>query len=288
MLYHKDRFQSAHNLLMYYKARPVAILPLAFRQIKNRKEAYSHFGGSFGGICFRRKVGLEHMLKITGLMLDYLSRQKVDQVTITLPPALYLKAQDDRLSYCLYYHGLRSVSEDILHVLKIPNRTYDIIDFYDSKLRNETRNALEKFTVYKMASAESFFPILKEDKSRHQAVATHSLEELVYLQKNLPKHIRIDLVLDNDTLMPVAGICYFETSPTTISTFYLAQRTSFIGKNPIAAAIYEGLTDFQEKYTYLDFGGSSVNSVIQNIGVSKYKENFGSFGSIRRVYKKEL
>ena len=138
--------------------------------------------------------------------------------------------------------------------------------------------------VIKDADPADFFPILLENKQKHNAAPTHSLEQLRYLKNTFPNNVQIDVGIFED--QSKAAVCYFVGNSSCTATFYLAQENNARSKNGLNILIYEGMKNAVDNgFKYYDFGCSSyMMKVPADMGVPEFKQSFGASGIFRDTY----
>jgi lipid II:glycine glycyltransferase (peptidoglycan interpeptide bridge formation enzyme) len=103
------------------------------------------------------------------------------------------------------------------------------------------------------------------------------------LKQKYPEKIIMDVAYDENN--NGAAICYFVGNSKGIMTFYMAQQTGALGKNGLNVLVINGMQKaIEEGYNNFDFGCSSIQGKIENMGVSEFKESFGSKAFIRKSY----
>jgi hypothetical protein len=160
---------------------------------------------------------------------------------------------------------------------------------YQWRTRTSIRRAVDHFDINEDVNPADFYPILVEDKRRHDnAPVTHSLDDLTYLKTTFPGLVAFDIATHRKS-GGKAGICYFQASPTTVLTFYISQETSILKENGPSVLIDRGIKRSIEKgLRYFDFGASSIGYHIQNPGVANFKEGFGAIGLTRESFSFEF
>jgi len=282
--YHKDRFSENEHHLVFKKGETViALLPLAIFREKQGLVAKSPYGASWGGFVFTKTLSVKYINEVLMVFIEYLRVNNIKETIITLAPHCYDSIIDFTLDFSLMTNGFKLLNYELSHVVDLKTVQQDVFKLYDSKCRNQVRKGLQNFTISQFASVDEFYPILMEDKIRHNSIPTHSIEELRDLNLRFPKNVFFSV--GTTTSGKKAAICYFASNNFCISTFYMCQENEALGLNGLNALVHDGIKYAVDNgYKYYDFGGSSVNGVIENYGVSQFKESFGAVGDLRRKY----
>jgi len=288
--YHGTKFANNEHHLIWLKGNELfAVMPLAVFESENEgKIAKSPYGASWGGVVFSPKFKLKNALQITNSIIEYLAQNSISKVFITTTPSPYYHHYTNVLDFSLLISGFKLYNQDVMHVVELPRDEKDILSLSDRKSRNKSKNALNEFDIHKNVSPNDFYPILLEDKERHKSVPTHTLAELVKINRVFSDKIFFDIAISKNSDAK-AGICYFVGNDNCIATFYMSQTNSAIGKNGVNALVVTGMSDAVKKgFKYFDFGCSSYKMRIDNIGVAEFKESFGAAGYARNTYLYEI
>lgn len=282
--YHKNKFlENEHHLIFKKGETIIALLPLGIFQEKQGLVAKSPYGASWGGFVFSKTIGVKYINEVMRVFVEYMTMNNIKEVIITLAPHCYDSILDFTLDFSLISHSFKLLNYELSHVIDLRAAEEDVFKLYDSKCRNQVRKGLQNFTISQFVSVDEFYPILMEDKIRHNSIPTHSIEELRDLNQKFPKNIFFSMA--SSVSGKKAAICYFACNDSCISTFYMCQENEALGLNGLNALIHDGIKyALDNGYKYFDFGGSSVNGVIENVGVSQFKESFGAIGALRRKY----
>ena len=282
--YHKDRFNDEVHHLAWYKGEALyAVMPMAIAEHQGKKVARTPYGASFGGPCIPDKFRLKHAIALVDVLVEYLKEQNVQELRITLPPSIYNRAKSSYLDFALAQKG-KLEAREVFNIVDLRNET-EAFNLYEGRARTTLRKCADKFNYLPNSSVEEFYPILVEDKLRHEgSVPTHSIEDLKWLEENLPGKIWFDIAEHKET-KGRAGICYFQLSDECVMTFYMSQETKALRLDGTNFLVNEGIKAELSKGTaYFDFGGSTIGYHIQNIGVAEFKESFGAKCHLRDTY----
>ena len=285
--YHQDKFKGNELNLIIYKGDSIfGVIPFACFNRDGLSEGFSPYGASFGGIITRPKLNLHEAVEIVDCLVAFLKDQKIHKCTFQPTPFYYHKQPDFYIEFALLKAGFVLHHREVFNVIKLPEN-YDTLwnSFYEGRCRTTLKKRKDEFEVHHNCSLNDFYPILIEDKKRHDnAVPTHSISELGYLRDKFRDQVWFDMCVHKETAAK-AGICYFQPSSKCILTFYMAQENAALkldGKNVLID--YTLKKAIESGVEYFDFGGSTIGYEVQNPGVAKFKESFGARGYFREKF----
>lgn len=268
MEYHSDRFQD-YSLLFFRKNKLIAILPA---NVKGN-EVYSHAGLTYGGIITKGAINTTEMGAMLDALIEYLRGQGIKQLHLKIMPPPIPEAYSNALEYFLFLKNAKLEGRDLNYVVDLRNE----IAIHKSKLKklNSMEPGILEIRETTDLSAfwqEVLIPVLRES---HEVDPVHSLEEIQRLRSDFPTNIRQVDVYHQGVI--VAGMTLF-ISNGVVKSQYGAATTE--GKE-LRALDYLYLQLFekykQQGFRYFDMGTSSVaKGASYNIGLSKYKEEFGA------------
>lgn len=276
--YHDNKFSDQENNLIFLKGEAlIAVLPA----IKINKKLVSPFGASFGGIVTAKKISLNESEQIIESFVNYLRSNDFESCTLILTPSHICKSLNGNLEYSLLRRGFRILSSDLFNAIELPKSYKEVWEEkYLSRNRNTIRKSSDNFEIIPNCSVQEFYSTLLEDKKRHNAKPTHSMNELKKLKGKYPDDIWFDVAVSGNK--ESVAICYFKLNQKAVMTFYMAQSDSALGKNGKNILVDFGIKNAIEKgFNIFDFGGSTIGYEIQNIGISRFKESFGALGGNR-------
>jgi hypothetical protein len=287
--YHKERFSGQENHIAWYKGEALfAVMPFAVVEKQDvGLTGISPYGASFGGIIYKH-LDIKSSDELISKLVDYCRQENLARVQIGIHPSNYFKKHNEYLSFMLLKHGFRLASKEVFNVIPLAETFEECWEQYEGRCRTSIRKASVNFQVKEDVDAEEFYPILVEDKIRHNSSPTHSLEELKFIKAAFPEKVWFDVAVHNTTGAK-AGVCYFQCNENTILTFYISQQTAIKSENGASVLLNQGIKKALKKgCKYFDFGGSSLGYDIPNIGVPLFKESFGATCYSRDLYILDL
>ena len=169
----------------------------------------------------------------------------------------------------------------------------NIKDIY--RLKNRSRAYYEKIIqqnsiTFKWENDfDTFYPILMENKKRHNAKPTHSLNELKKIDKILPGRLELLLMYTNN--QAIGGSLIINANNETGIIFYNMVDYDYLKLQPAVLQTMEAIRHAaKNNLHYLDFGVSqdplAENPLTPSRSLIKFKEETGAFTIIRKAYKK--
>ncbi|MDC0215419.1 GNAT family N-acetyltransferase [Candidatus Marinimicrobia bacterium] len=279
--YHsKDKFID-HSLIFYKNNKPLSVFPAVEKTESHKKILVSHPGASMGSFVTPADLSFSDSLQLVDQLNLYLKKQKFSRAKITLPPIIYNQRKTNYIDYSLLRSGYKYVKREVSSILFLE----DSIEKNVNKFKPSHRQALRKaqrsgLVVNNSDDFNSFYRILKKNlNNRHNVKPTHSIDELLKLKKLFPKNILLHAAFLNNKM--IGGIINFVANKNVILAFYISHDENYQEHRPINLLFYEILKDaIKNNFKVFDFGIFTVNEE-PNMGLAKFKENFGSSGIFR-------
>ena len=290
--YHLDRKFKNHSLLFYKENNLICVLPATII-IKNKKKVFhSHPGASFGGFVFMQNIPFKLTEQIVCALEKYLMHIQINSITLILSPAIYYKYFDESLNYLLTFKKYYIIENYISHYTNVQLTTnlYNII----SKRKTRYIKKLIKdknIEIIKSKNFKAFYGILKKSKKKYNTLPTHSLKELIKLDKLFPQNI--ELLISKKKNNIIGGTLLFYPNNETCLVFYNVVDTSLPCDQLSSLQLYNVLVCAKNNnYNVVDFGVSHLPEtnlpLNPKFSLIKFKEQFGAKGCLRLVYEKEL
>jgi hypothetical protein len=271
--YHpKDRFHFNH-LIFLDKGNIKAVLPGSLKD--NIYE--SPIGASYGSLV-TQDVKFAEAMNLVSLLLDYGRNNGIKEFILTSAPMVYERHPNQNLDFAMLWQGFSYSLHYISSAIKI-EKDIDIISRFSPTTRRNVRTSLENpdIRVEINERYDEFYPILIENKARHNVKPTHSLDELICLSKLLPDNLRLFMVYYKD--IPIAGSSMFFVNDSCALCFYNMLRYEYQYLKPIQRVMYEVMKYSTEKgYKYVDIGVSqdtkAENPMTPSMSLIEFKEKF--------------
>ena len=282
--YHSKGKFIDHSLIFYKNKKPLSVLPAVEIFESNNKVFVSHPGASMGSFVTPIDLSFKDALQLVSELNKYMKKQKFSSVRITIPSIIYNKRKTNYIDFSLIKHGYEYVKREVSSILILE----DSIENNVKKFKPSHRRALRKaqrlgLEIKNSEDFNTFYDILKKNlKSRHNVEPTHTVGELLKLKKLFPNNILLQAAfLDNKM---IGGVVNFITNNDVVLAFYISHDEAYQEYRPINLLFYEIVKDaINNNFKVLDFGIFTVNEE-PNMGLAKFKENFGSSGIFRDTF----
>lgn len=279
--YHpKDRFID-HSLVFFKNNKPFSLLPAVEINELDSKILFSHPGASIGSFVTPTDLSFNDALQLVDKLNRYIKKLNFSGIRITLPPIIYNKRKTNYIDYSLLRYGYKYVKREISSILYLENSIEENVNKFKPSHRQALRKAQRSGIVVKKSDDfNSFYKILKKNlKNRHDVTPTHSVDELLKLKSMFPKEIILHGAFLESKM--IGGVVSFVTNDEVILAFYISHDERFQKFRPINLLFYEILKDaITNNFKVFDFGIFTIDEE-PNMGLAKFKENFGSSGIFR-------
>jgi hypothetical protein len=277
--YHpSDRFKD-HHLIIRERSNTIAVFP----SVENNKTIISHQGASYGGFVFKEDLGIHTTYLMVEHTVQYFKREGFERIILTQPPLIYYKSPNQYLDFTLIKNGFTYLKREVTAV--IPLDAAEPLTTFHGDARRSTKKAIrEGVRVMISEDYARFYDILKHNLGmRHNVTPTHSLSELVKLQKIFPDNIHLFGAYLKDKML--GGIVVFEANTRVILAFYISHDAKYQNYRPVNLLLYEVIKWGRTKgFKYLDLGTFTLN-MAPNWGLGRFKENFSARGFLRDTYQ---
>lgn len=285
LAYHGNRFAGqAHHLAWTRGDSLHAVLPLGLFREEDGLIARSPFGASYGGIVVPPGLSLQRARELVDSLIEYLRGLGVRTLVVTPPPKLCFARPHDYLEFHLLKAGAVCVRSELTSY--IPAEEDPLPSFRHSAVKAVRKATSHGVRVEESDAADAFYSILTANRDRFGVVPTHSLEEVRWLLRNLPDHVKLFLAFHDD--VPIAGSLVLRVNRRAILDFYWAHLEEHQGLRPVSLLVYE-ITRWAARsgHTWFDFGTQTLDMVPQE-GNTRFKETFGAVGAFRSTYRLDL
>ena len=294
-MFHLQRFYDYHpegkfnfnHLIFLHKGNIAAVLPGS--RIGNLYE--SPIGASYGSIV-TKDLKFSTALELVSALKGYGKQTGIKEILLTSAPRIYEKYQNENLDFALLWQGFEYDLHYISSAVKL-DENRDIISRFQPTVRRNVRKTLKNpdIKVELNDRYDEFYPILIENKSRHNVKPTHSLEDLLKLKELLPDNIKLFMVYYKDE--PIAGSNVFVCNNRVTLCFYNMLRYEFEKLKPIHRVMYEVVKWSTENgYEYVDIGVSqdtkADNPMTPSMSLIDFKEKFDAKTVMRNTFKINL
>ncbi len=291
--YHIDRVFPDHSLMCKKGEKIVAVFPGSIVEEDGKKVLFSHPGASYGGFIIN-DPSFALASQILEQFQKYCEKENIHEVALIPPPWIYHSLQNESFEYAMLWNQYITDEIYISSVIPLIEDEKTLIDNV-CKLKHRSKKYFDKIiqdfgiTTEWNNNFEEFYPILLKNKQRHQSKPTHSLQELKVLDKALPNHLHLLMMYSNGK--PIGGTLIFMANEKVAIIFYNMIDYDYIGAQPATLQIMETIKWAKKRgFSYLDFGVSqnptAENPLTPAPSLIRFKEEFGSLGMIRKVFRK--
>lgn len=271
--YHVPGKFSFNHLMFIDKGKIAALLPGA---IKNGVFE-SPIGASYGSIV-TKDITFAEAMNLVSVLLDYGKKNNIDEFVLTPAPLIYEEFQNQDLEFAMLWQGFKYQLHYISSAIKL-DQNRDILERFSPTTRRNIRKTISDFKLRVEINDryDEFYPILLENKSRHNVKPTHSLEDLIKLSRLLPDNLKLFMVYLNDK--PIAGSSMFFANKTVAICFYNMLYYDYAEYKPIQRVMFEVVKYCTENgYKYVDIGVSqdtkAANPMTPSMSLIDFKEKF--------------
>ncbi len=294
-IFHMQRFFEYHqpgkftfnHLIFLEKNEIVALLPGS--RIKDLYE--SPIGASYGSIV-TKDAKFNFALDVVETLKEYGKQKGIKEFLLTSAPRIYERHPNENLDFAMLWLGFKYDLHYISSAIKLEHDV-DIISRFQPTVRRNIRKYLDDadLRVEINDSYDEFYPILLENKARHDVKPTHSLEDLLKLKELFPNKIKLFMVYYKDK--PIAGSCLFICNKTVTLCFYNMLKYEFEKLKPIHRVMYEVVKWSTENgFKYVDIGVSqdtkAENPMTPGLSLIDFKEKFDAKTVMRNTLKLTL
>jgi len=286
--YHpKDRFQD-HSILIEKKQNLFSVLPAAELIVDGNRILVSHPGSTVGSFVVPENLSIADAMSMSEALVTYVKENNFSGIRITLPPTLYQRRLSNYMDFSFFKQGFTYSKRDVTSILFLEDSLdKNLAKFKSSHLR-AVRNAQEKgVNVRQSNDFDSFYHILEQNlKIRHGVSPTHTLAELKNIHALFPDRVNLFAAFVKDVM--VAGVVNFVVNDHVVLAFYISHDEAYQEFRAVNLLFYS-IFDWaiQQGFRIYDFGTFTVNEE-PNMGLGRFKENFGASGIFRDTIELKL
>lgn len=295
LTYHIGRTFNDHSLMFEKNSHIIALFPAAEVIRDGKKILHSHPGASFGGFVFKNPYYSE-IEEIIDLFEEYCIDQGFDGTFFIPAPFSYFKNPNETFEYALIWKKYQIIEN---YIFSIINLKPDLDNIYREILRRKKRSMdfyrrlIEKNNVRFEWNKkfDEYFPILIENKARHGIKPTHTLDEIIKLDKLFPGYFNLLMMYSGD--VPIGGTLNFTANKRVAIIFYNMINYDYAHLQPASLQIIECIRWGKEMgFDLLDFGVSQLpqapDPLTPSHSLIRFKEQLNGVGMIRKVFAKNF
>ena len=248
--YHPPNRFKDMSLLFLKKDSPFVVFPAAEKIMDDEKWLISHPGASMGSFVAPENLSIADSFLLIEALTQYSRDNNFNGIRITIPPVFYQKRPSNYLDFTLLKSGFTYIKREITSVLFL-------------------EDAMEKNL-----------------KIRHDVMPTHTLEELKHLHNIFPEDIQLFAAYIENIM--IAGVVNFIVNQRVVLAFYISHDEQYQDYRAVNLLFYKMFEwAIKKKLQCFDFGIFTVNEE-PNMGLGRFKENFGASGIFRDTLELKL
>ena len=283
--YHpEDRFND-HSIEFYKNNSLLSVFPAAEVIINNKRFLVSHPGATIGSFVTLENLSISNAIKLVESLIYYATQSGFSGIRLTLPPLFYYNRASNYLDYSLIKNGFDYFKREVTSTLFIEEDQESILKKFRGSHSRAVRKAEKTgVEIRKTNQIEEFYNILKENlKIRHGVEPTHTLEEIYNLINLFPKSINVFGAFYKGDM--IAGVLNFLVKPDVALAFYISHKEDYQDMRPLNLLFYNIFKwALNNNIKVYDFGIFTVDGE-PNMGLGRFKENFGASGIFRDTFQ---
>ncbi len=280
--YHPSGRFNFHHLMFFQDEKLIAVLPGSLENAVYKSPA----GASMGSFATACDLKLHRAHGIVSAFIGYCRSRGVKKVIFTPPMDIFCSKVNHAMGYALVYNGFTISKSQYSSVIK--NSDMKPTRKIRYNINRALRNGLK---VVEDDDMQRFYPILLANKAKFGTAPTHTLEELLLLQKLMPDSLKL-FTAELEGLA-VAGVLLFIANSRCAMNFYSMHLYEYRNYYPVSVLLYHaGEWLKKQEIEYLDYGVSmdtfSPNPLEPSWSLVRFKESHGFSGCIRNTWSVEL
>ena len=286
--YHpSDRFLD-HSLIFKQKGHIISVLPAVIQKKGGDQVLISHPGASVGSFVVPERLSFSLSIQIVKKLSAYAKLNKLNKLCLTQPPIIYQRHISQYMDFAFKNEGYSFVYRELSSYLQLENTIENNLEKFKSTHRTALRKA-EKLGVDIRISEDfaTFYSILQNNLgTRHNVNPTHTLLELQKLKEIFSDKIHLFGAYVGNEM--IAGVINFIINEKVVLAFYISHKQKYEDHRPINLLIYKIIKwAVGKQMKILDFGIFTVKEN-PNMGLARFKENFGANGVFRDTLELKL
>ena len=285
--YHTEGKFTFNHLLFIEKSNIVALLPGS--RIGDLYE--SPIGASYGSIV-TKDAKFSNAMEMVSTLLEYGKKNGIKEFLLTSAPRIYEHHPNENLDFAMLWQGFSYDLHYISSAIRL-NGDDDILSRFQQTVRRNIRKTMKNpdIRVEINERYDQFYPILLDNKARHDIKPTHSYDDLMKLKELLPDQLKLFMLYYKDK--PIAGSSLFICNKTVTLCFYNMLLYKFEHLKPIHRIMYEVVKWSAENgFKYVDIGVSqdtkADNPMTPSISLIDFKEKFDAKTVMRNTLRYEF
>lgn len=271
----------------------VAVILACEIEDEGKKTFFAHKGSTFGGITISSNIYTASMTDelMEGLQ-SFWAENGFEKIYLKMVPDIYQKENTDLLDYFLYKNGFQCYDE-LNYYMILENYREDVTAPFTSSKRRDYRYSLKNELDFRKLETKDeiseYYKVLLMNLKKLNLPIVHSLDDLFDLKFNrFNNEIEFYGVYKNEEL--IAGSMLFYFRKDIVHTQYLSSNEQYLKLFPMDFLICNLIRISVEKNMRIFTFGICTEDQGRylNLGLSRFKEGFGTKFCINRSYEKVL
>jgi hypothetical protein len=286
--YHPVGKFSFNHLIIIDKGNIKAVLP---GRVMPDGYYESPIGASYGSLV-TDDVRFAEALEMVDLLIEYGKKSNYKGYLLTSAPDIYERTRNQSLDFAMLWRGFKYDLHYISSCIKL-DPSEDIMEKFAPTTRRNIRKTLKEnwLDVEVNKKYDEFYPILLENKGRHNVKPTHSLEDIYRIDELMPDMMKLFMVYHKGE--PIGGSLMFNSNKIVTLCFYNMLKYEYEHTKPIQRVMYEVVKWATESgYRYVDIGVSqdtkAENPMTPSMNLIEFKEKFDARTVMRNTLKLEI
>ncbi len=251
----------------------------------------SPIGASYGSIV-TKDVKFAEAIEIVSGLLEYGRANSIREFELTPAPMIYETHQNQNLEFAMRWLGFNYKLHYISSGIKLNKGDDYLLRFTPTTRRNVRKTFhIPEMRVEVNERYDEFYPILVENKAKHDAKPTHSYEDLLRLKQLMPNNLKLFMVYVREK--PIGGSLMFYANKNVALCFYNMMLYEYAEFKPMHRIMYEVVNDATEHdFSYVDIGVSqdtkAENPMTPSMSLIEFKEQFDAKTIMRNTFTIKL
>lgn len=286
--YHTPGKFSYNHLIILERGNIKAVLP---GRIMPDGYFESPIGASYGSLV-TGDIRFAEALDMIDLLIAFGKEKGFKGYILTSAPDIYERTRNQSLDFAMLWRGFRYDLHYISSCIKL-DPSEDFLEKFAPTTRRNIRKTFKEgwLDVEVNEKFDEFYPILIENKARHNVKPTHSLEDIYRINELMPGMMKLFMVYHKSN--PIGGSLMFNTNKQVTLCFYNMLKYEYDHMKPIQRVMYEVVKWATESgYKYVDIGVSqdtkAANPMTPSMNLIEFKEKFDARTVMRNTLKIDL
>ncbi len=247
----------------------------------------SPIGASYGSIV-TGDIKFAEAMEIVTALLEYGRKNNIKEFELTPAPMIYEKYQNQNLEFAMRWLGFSYKLHYISSAIKLGRDDDYLLRFTPTTRRNVRKTfRIKELRVEINERYDEFYPILVENKAKHDAKPTHSYEDLLRLKELMPDNLKLFMIYLGSK--PIGGSLMFFANKSVALCFYNMMLYEYAEYKPMHRIMYDVVNYATENgYSYVDIGVSqdtkAENPMTPSMSLIEFKEQFDAKTIMRNTF----